>query len=232
MTAVQFCKTVTLAATNAAKIIRERKLRAFEERDDWSSLLGRWFGSDNPDYNQISIWEVYQPDLVIRAWMKEKWATEICSAVVSNSEEPSEGIRQLNRRQRPDQNMEALPKSRAWYLLEGDQLGHRSLKVAFKKVCHYECADLVRKLADKNTIRALLPYDAQNTLEERCAALVVRKVEAETLGCCAQTCGWNGAACGLWDFMNDEDQQDWKLECCAEGAILNGSFASQPFELS
>ena len=224
VTAVQFCKTVTLAAKNVAGKLQNHKLKEL-------------FASDNSDYvrSQRKIAKMFAPDVVISHWMKETWATEICSAVVSKSEKLSEGIKQLRKRQRPDENMEVLPKSRAWYLLEGDQNhqpGLGSLVVALKKVCHDECADLVKKLADKETQRALSPYDAHNTLEERCAELVVREVEAETLGCCAKTCGWNGRTCGLWDYMNPADQQDWQLECCAEGAILNGSFASQPFELS
>ena len=167
---------------------------------------------------------------LIREWMKESWATNICSAVVSKSEEPSKGIIQLQANQRPDENMEVRLKSRAWYLLEGDQQpGYESLKVALKKVCHDECEDLVKKLMHK---AGELTYPrhirAADTVAETCAELVVRAVESEILGCCARTCGWNGATCGLWDFMNDEDKQDWKLECCAEGAILNGSFASQP----
>ena len=228
VTAVQFCKTVTQAATDAAAKIREHKLRAFEERGLGSHLLGKLFDSNNPfDYDKRMIWEVYQPDLVIERWMKETWATEICSAVVSNLEKPSEGINQLKKHKQPDQNMKIRQKTRAWYLLEGDRRGHESLKVALKKVCHDECADLVKKLTNE-TITWLLPFDKHSTLEERCANLVVREVESETLGCCARSCGWNGAACGLWDFMNDEDKRDWKLECCAEGAILKGSFASQP----
>lgn len=167
---------------------------------------------------------------LISEWMTETWATEICSAVVSRLEEPPEGINQLQTNQRPEENMTVHPNSRAWYLLEGDRPGHRSLKVALKKVCHDECEDLVMEMGDVKTLRDMLSFEG--TMAENCAAEVVRKVEAETLGCCARSCGWNGATCGLWRFMSHAAQQDWKLECCAEGAILNGSFASQPFELS
>ena len=242
--AVQFCQTVGEAATLVAKQLRDDKLRELGKRHWFTKQWNSLFDPENPD-NEIALIRVeYQPQRVIHDWMSETWATEICSAVVSKSEEPFEGIIQLQNKTKPDENMEVRPGSRAWYLLEGDQPGHESLKMALKKVCHDECAGLVKKLADEKTLRALLPYVAdvrsiekihaqegaasKETLEERCAKLVVREVESETLGCCARSCGWNGATCGLWDFMNDEDKQDWKLECCAEGAILNGSFASQP----
>lgn len=207
MTAVQFCQTVVQAAA-----------------DIWDSQFS------NPKIPSILMSS--RPSSLIPHWMDESWATEICSAVVSTLEKPSEGIKQLQNNAKPDEIMKVRQESRAWYLLEGDQHGHRhrSLKVALKKVCHNECEDLVKKLKNKPTIMHLLHDDhyAHDTMEERCAKLVVREVESETLGCCARSCGWNGAACGLWDFMIDEEKQDWKLECCAEGAILNGSFASQP----
>ena len=175
--------------------------------------------TETPDHH----YDFSEIAFLISEWMTETWATEICSAVVSRLEEPSEGINQLQTNQRPKKKMIVHPKSRAWYLLEEDQPGHKSLKVALKKVCHDECEDLVKKMRDVNTSWYMLRGSLQVTMAERCAEMVVQKVEAEILGCCAQSCGWNGRTCGFWDFMTHADQKDWKLECCAEGAILKGS---------
>ena len=42
---------------------------------------------------------------------------------------------------------------------------------------------------------------------ETCADIVVEKVEATILGCCANTCGWNEVTCTYWRFA----------ECCSVG---------------
>jgi len=204
VTAVKFCETASEAA-NA--VTRQRW--GFHE-----------YETKKRPRSEIRQAMELQSVTLLREWMDETWATEICSAVVSRLEEPSEGIKQLQNSAKPDENMEVRPESRAWYLLEGDQSGHRSLEVALKKVCHDECEVLVKKLKQTG---ALGMWNVRSTVAEKCSKFVVREVEAETLGCCARSCGWNGATCGLWDFMSDAAQQDWKFECCAEGAILNGS---------
>lgn len=47
--------------------------------------------------------------------------------------------------------------------------------------------------------------------EETCADRVVRK-EAEILGCCGRSCGWNGRSCTSWPFLDDKVQ--WLQQCC------------------
>ena len=52
---------------------------------------------------------------------------------------------------------------------------------------------------------------------------MVQKVEAEILGCCAESCGWNGRACILWPFLNSTEKGEWEAECCTEFNILKNS---------
>ena len=63
------------------------------------------------------------------------------------------------------------------------------------------------------------------SIPERCSLLVVSKVEAEILGCCAQSCGWDGKmqTCRYWPFFNQEEQDGWNERCCSEDTILRMS---------
>ena len=56
-----------------------------------------------------------------------------------------------------------------------------------------------------------------------CADRVVQQVEANLLGCCGRSCGWDGHSCALWPFLEENQQQLWQVECCGEYTVLKGS---------
>lgn len=92
-------------------------------------------------------------------------------------------------------------------------------------VCHDECKELVGKMKDRD-----ISYDMTNDLQahgspfaESCADRVVRQVEADILGCCAQSCQYNGRSCLAWPFFTKPEKIVWMEECCTEYNILNGS---------
>ena len=101
----------------------------------------------------------------------------------------------------------------------------KAWKVSLKNVCKDECIELVKEM--KKETREIL-NDVGNpskppSYEEVCAKRVVQKVEAEILGCCAESCGWNGRACMLWPFLNSTEKGEWEAECCTEFNILKNS---------
>ena len=103
-------------------------------------------------------------------------------------------------------------------------------KHSLKRVCHDECHELVQGMQEK--AKALIIYyhspDVTNvTVEDACADEVVKRVEAEILGCCSKSCGWNGHFCAFFPFLNSTEQADWQAECCAERNILKGSTRQQ-----
>ena len=59
--------------------------------------------------------------------------------------------------------------------------------------------------------------------EETCADEVVGKVEAEMLGCCGRSCGWNNRSCASWPFFTKEEKVEWLQECCSEFNVLQNS---------
>ena len=96
------------------------------------------------------------------------------------------------------------------------------------RVCTDECNALVEGMKNEkgNLITAvamMLGGHKAGGVEEACAGVVVRKVEAEILTCCATSCGWNGHICTYWPLMNATEQDDWQGECCTEMNILQGS---------
>jgi len=101
---------------------------------------------------------------------------------------------------------------------------HKSYMRALSHVCKDECADLVTVLKDK-TVKFEIMMDAQAAmpLEKVCAERVVKRVEAETLGCCARACGWNDVTCTLWPFMTVDEQENWQAECCSSLTIMKNS---------
>ena len=91
-----------------------------------------------------------------------------------------------------------------------------------KQVCKDECHEIV-----KNTIVNMqLMADVQGLAippEQTCADRVVRKVEAEILGCCGRSCGWNKRTCAALPFFNKSEKVMWLEECCTELNVLSGS---------
>ena len=96
-------------------------------------------------------------------------------------------------------------------------------KHSLKRVCHEECEELVQGIRDKAEELAWAVPVGNVTIEEACADKVVRHVEAEILGCCSKSCGWNGQFCSFFPFLSSEKQTAWQAECCSELNILNGS---------
>ena len=103
----------------------------------------------------------------------------------------------------------------------------RIRKHHLQNVCKDECEDIVRetkkkawvmfKEVDSNSDSVFIPYEAT------CADQVVRRVEAEILGCCGRSCGWNNRSCMSWPFFTKTEKIEWLEECCTEFNVLNGS---------
>ena len=100
-------------------------------------------------------------------------------------------------------------------------------KHSLTRVCHDECEELVQGIRDNASELTKFAMDGKSTIEDACAAKVVRHVEAEILGCCSKSCGWNGQFCSFFPFLSSKEQTDWQAECCSERNILNGSTRQQ-----
>lgn len=100
-------------------------------------------------------------------------------------------------------------------------------KHSLKRVCHDECEALVQGIQEKASLLAASVDFARNTIEDSCADEVVKHVEAEILGCCSRSCGWNGQFCSFFPFLSSEEQADWQAECCVERNILKFSTRQQ-----
>eukprot|EP00438_Fugacium_kawagutii_P009895 Skav209222 [mRNA] locus=scaffold3787:68361:70165:+ [translate_table: standard] len=90
------------------------------------------------------------------------------------------------------------------------------------KVCSDECEELVRMMDNQ---RGNLSSDmfTGKPSHELCAKRVVQHVEADILGCCARSCGWDGTRCRFWPLFDNSSQALWQEECCSEWTILKGS---------
>ena len=96
-------------------------------------------------------------------------------------------------------------------------------KHSLTRVCHDECEALVQGIHDKARELAFSTDHYSGAIEDACAAKVVKHVEAEILGCCSKSCGWNGQFCSFFPFLSSKEQLDWQSECCSERNILHGS---------
>ena len=96
-------------------------------------------------------------------------------------------------------------------------------KHSLKRVCHDECEALAEGIRYKARELADSAYHGKGTIQDACTDHVVKHVEAEILGCCSRSCGWNGQFCAFFPFLNSTQQDDWQAECCTERNILNGS---------
>ncbi len=96
-------------------------------------------------------------------------------------------------------------------------------KHSLKRVCHDECEALVRGIREEAEELAESVQYGSVTIEDACADHVVKHVEAEILGCCSKSCGWNGQFCSFFPFLSSKEQVDWQAECCSERNILKGS---------
>ena len=101
---------------------------------------------------------------------------------------------------------------------------HKKYKDMLNHVCRDECKEIVN--ATVGNIFQMTEVDVrfgEKSFEETCADRVVRKVEAEILGCCGQACGWNEKSCMAWPFFTRDEKMDWLGECCTEFNILQNS---------
>ena len=94
---------------------------------------------------------------------------------------------------------------------------------ALSQVCKDECTDLLdmMKKETKHLQKDVLGKDVP--FAQACAEHVVQHVEAEVLGCCGRSCGFDGRRCLLWPFFSPQEKVEWELECCAEMSILKNS---------
>ena len=92
-----------------------------------------------------------------------------------------------------------------------------------KHVCKDECQEIVNETIKNIELMAKSVYNGGVPPEQTCADRVVRKVEAEILGCCGRSCGWNNRSCTAWPFFNKSEKVMWLEECCTELNVLNGS---------
>ncbi|CAE7901686.1 unnamed protein product [Symbiodinium microadriaticum] len=92
-----------------------------------------------------------------------------------------------------------------------------ALELSLREVCK----ELVQGIRDEVDH---IVEDLQNaSFAESCAQRVVKRVEADILGCCADSCGWNSKTCVWWPFFSRTQRAQWEGECCAEQNILEGS---------
>ena len=94
---------------------------------------------------------------------------------------------------------------------------------ALAQVCKDECDDLLKMMKEeaRNLAKDVLGH--QVPFPQTCAERVVKHVEAEVLGCCGRSCGFNGRRCLLWPFFSPKEKVEWELECCAEMNVLKNS---------
>ena len=87
-------------------------------------------------------------------------------------------------------------------LLEG-QSHHQLLA----HVCQDECESIVNEtMHDMPDMLEKDVFKGGMRFENSCADRVVRKVEAEMLGCCGRACGWNNQSCMGWPFFTTEQK--------------------------
>ena len=94
---------------------------------------------------------------------------------------------------------------------------------ALAQVCKDECEDLLYMMKIEAHKLTEDVVDLQVPFAQTCAERVVQHVEAEVLGCCGRSCGFDGRRCLLWPFFSAEEKVEWEVECCSEMNILKNS---------
>ena len=149
-------------------------------------------------------------------------ARDICPKVLTGSLKPADG-------KAKDWEVEAAKVSQIHGKEhEFGRLDNVAWRSSLHRVCTDECNALVEGMENQTSQLAEATSDMMlgtegDSVEEVCADIVVKKVEAEILTCCATSCGWNGRSCTYWPLMNATEQDDWQGECCTEMNILQGS---------
>ncbi|CAE7769304.1 unnamed protein product [Symbiodinium sp. CCMP2592] len=155
--------------------------------------------------------------------LKGSAAMRACEAALAHAENSSEAVDQITEKEEVGGIRDPRKGPRAQRLAQGAAL-------ALENVCKDECISLVSKMTESQSdgditiLSSLARRGAKDRpIQEQCAKTVVQKVEAELLGCCARTCGWNGTHCVLWSYMDKKAQATWNGECCTEDNILRNS---------
>ena len=91
---------------------------------------------------------------------------------------------------------------------------------ALSQVCKDECDDLLKMMRKEAEDLANDVVSNHVPFAQACAERVVQQVEAEVLGCCGRSCGFDGRRCLLWPFFSPQEKVEWEVECCAEISIL------------
>ena len=77
---------------------------------------------------------------------------------------------------------------------------------ALAQVCKDECEDLLHTMKKETEHLQDDVRDNHVPFAQACAERVVQHVEAEVLGCCGRSCGFNGRRCLLWPFFSAEEK--------------------------
>ena len=94
---------------------------------------------------------------------------------------------------------------------------------ALAHVCKDECEDLLHMMKEEAGHLLEDVYSKYIPVAQTCAERVVKQVEAEVLGCCARSCGFDGHTCLLWPFFSPKEKVEWDVECCGEMSVLKNS---------
>jgi len=71
---------------------------------------------------------------------------------------------------------------------------------ALQAVCTQECGEII-KMVKKEAFRMIRYWSPDFSFSDACNHFVVKRVESHLLGCCADSCGWNGMTCTRWPFI-------------------------------
>ena len=96
-------------------------------------------------------------------------------------------------------------------------------KDALAHVCKDECEDLLEMMKKEKPDLVNDIVKDQVPFAQTCAERVVKQVEAEVLGCCGRSCGFDGRRCLLWPFFSPKEKVEWEVECCGEMSVLKNS---------
>jgi len=94
---------------------------------------------------------------------------------------------------------------------------------ALSQVCKDECDDLLKMMRKEARNLEADVLHHHTPFAQTCAERVVQHVEADVLGCCGRSCGYDGRRCLLWPFFSLEEKVNWEVECCGEMNVLKNS---------
>ena len=219
--AVKFCSNLFREANSEAwKSVMAEKVKAerLAEKARWAEIA-RWKAIGAEDRAKLG-----------EARKEAENAAGICHKVLTGELGADDGPEWAEKAAKSSQPKDQhLKRGR----LEKVNAVERAWKVSLDNVCKDECIELVKEmqketeqiLSDVQDVQDVTigSHQRRPSYEEACAKRVVQKVEAEILGCCAESCGWNGIACMYWPFLSSTEKGQWEAECCTEFNILKNS---------